>query len=208
MLIAMRTALPRVVLAGVLLLTAGCTGDSGAPVESRGSGGGTTDPSTAAAHELTRPHARLRVTLERLGAGVPSSRRPRLKRALTRPVDSWMRRGFLTTRGARPDLAATFSWWTPEAARLARRDRGVTTRAALGSDLATVVAVRRTARLFTFASAGRLAGATARVRLRLLGERREGTVVAAVVAGDLFLTPQAGHWRIFGYDLTREVVRR
>lgn len=207
MLGAMSTGLASAVAVVLLLVSVACTGDDPRKVQPRSSPQErTTAPSTAAAHRLSEPNAPLQVRLER-ASGVDRSRRPTLQRALTRPVERWMRGGFVAGPYPRRKFAAAFASWTPRAARLARGDRDITTNAALGADLVDVVADRRSARLFVFASQGRPAGATARVRLRLTGELRDGSVVSVVVAGELWLTRDGRHWRVFGYDLTREVAR-
>ena len=205
MLVAMSTGRARIAAVVMLLATVACTGEPDAeqeptPVER------TTPPSTADAQRLSQPHGPLRVRLER-AAGVDRSRRPLLQRSLCRPVDTWMRGGFLAGPYPRRKFAEAFAAWTPRATRLGRGDRDITTNAALGDDLVDVVADRRSARLFVFAPRGRPAGATARVRLRLTGELRDGRVVALVVAGELYLTREGRQWRVFGYDLSREVVR-
>jgi hypothetical protein len=86
----------------------------------------------------------------------------------------------------------------------------VLTNAEVGTGLEQVEIVERVVRVDVVAPKGRPAGATARVKVRLVlggldaaeggdadGQRTD------VVSGRLLLTPTAGGWRIFGFDLAR-----
>ncbi len=161
--------------------------------------------STAPTIKLVRPDAPLRVSIGQLGGGVRKSRSRQLERALTRPLDSWIKGGFLGGDYPRHGFSDAFTAWTPSAARLARRDSDVTTNAALGGDLVDVVADHQRAKLFVFAIDGRTGGATANVSLRLTGERADGRPLHLVVSGQLYLTRHKETWSIFGYDLHRSV---
>lgn len=214
----------RVVLLLVAALSAACasacTGDGGPAASSETtrselpatrSAAVTTAPSptsTAPAPKLDRRDARLTVSIRQLKGGVPPSERARLRRVIGRPIESWIDAGFLAGRYPRTNFGAAFDSWTPGAAALGRQHRAVTTNAALGARLVDVAAIRQDARLFIFASNGRTGGATAKVYLRLTGQRRSGDHTTYTVSGDLYLTRQENIWRIFGYDLHRAVEER
>ncbi len=84
----------------------------------------------------------------------------------------------------------------------------MTTNAAVSHKVVRVVAHRRTARLFVFSVRGRTGGASAKIAMNMTAELKSGHRTRYAVAGQLYLTRKASHWRIFGYDLHRTVVRR
>jgi hypothetical protein len=177
----------------------GCTGD-----DSADDTGPTT--STGATITLTQPSAPLKVVIAQLGGGVKKQDYPTIKQALAKPIGAWVDGGFLDPQYPAADFGAAFASWTPDARRLAQRDRDITTNAALGDKLIAVVADAQSATLYVFASHGRTGGATARVRLRFTGELSDQSLVHFVVHGELYLTRKGSQWQIFGYRLSREVV--
>lgn len=205
-----------VLLLTLAVATTSCTGDSAAPPRASVSGASRTPPattaptptSTASITRLDKRDATLEVTIRQLQGGVPSKARGRLRRAIGRPIASWVDAGFTAGPYPRSGFRSAFSTWTPQAARLGRSDRDVTTNAALGPRVSDVSLDRASARLFVFASSGVTGGATAKVHLRLQESRSNGKVRAVVVSGSLYLTRQRNRWEIFGYDLSREVQGR
>lgn len=177
------------------LALSGCnddSDDSGAPA-----------PSTGTEVTLTQPDAPFEVTVARWGGGVKPAQREQLEAALSRPLEEWVGGGFTDPEYPTQDFSNGFDAWTPGAAKLAAADRDTTTNAAMGDSAVAVVADRQQFRVFVFAEDGKPGGATARVDLRLTAERDDGSLDRVLVRGDVYLTPEDGHWRIFGYDLTR-----
>ncbi|MEJ7744950.1 MAG: hypothetical protein WKF73_21895 [Nocardioidaceae bacterium] len=152
---------------------------------------------------MSRADAKLEVSIEQLRGGVDRAQRPQLRRALSRPIASWIDGAFPNGGYPTNDFAAAFAAWTPAAAALAREHRDVTTNAALGGDLTGVILDKRSVRLFIFATDGVVGGATARVTLGIAGVRPDGSETRFSVAGELYLTREASQWQIFGYDLQR-----
>lgn len=193
-------ALIGLALAAVLLATCDGSedGDDTAPA--------TVAPTTAVtdAATLTVRAAPLAARLVRV-AGHLSDRQGRsvLKR-LTRVVRSWLDGGFVAGAYPRDDFSAAFTRFTPGAARLAGRQQRITTNAALGPDLVQLVPTRRAVGFSIFAPHRRAAGATADVRLVLLGIRADRSEVEVGVSGQLYLTREKG-WRVFGLNLQRTV---
>lgn len=188
-----------------------CTHDDGSPTPSTGSS--TSDAATTAgAPTLEKSNAKLKVEIAQLRGGVKKSRRAWLSHQIAKPIKGWMDAAYLQGGFPRSGQASydktTFTGWTDRAARLALRDRGVTTNSAISEKVVRVVADERSARLFVFAVGGLTGGATARVHLKMTTEQKSGNRKTYVVSGQLLLTRKADRWRIFGYDLHRTVVRR
>lgn len=178
---------------------AACTGgeedENGAPEPTN------TEPAT----RLTRPDAPLKVVI-RSAKQVKPADRVRVKAAIARPIAQWFDGAFVEGEYPRATYDEGLRSWTPDAARLARRDRDTTTNAALGGQVVGVVADEQLANVYVFADSGVTGGATARVRLRLTQEKDTGELVKTRVTGAVYLTRAPGGWKIFGYDLDREVV--
>lgn len=117
---------------------------------------------------------------------------------VTAVVDGWID-GALGGHYPRTDFGDGLAGFTPDAAALAVKQSTVLTNASIGADLEQVELVERVVRVDVAAPKGRPAGATARVRIRLVldGERTD------VVSGRLLLTPIGGGWQVFGFDLAR-----
>jgi hypothetical protein len=192
--------------AALLLGGAACSGDD-EPDEAAATSAAPSPPATAAAPRLTRPEATWQVSLEQIRGGVERQRRPGITKAIQKSLAQWVEGGF---RGQYPrgDFTSAFATWTPQARRMGRVDRDITTNGALGPALVQVVADRLQARLYVFASRGRTGGATAKVFLRFTAVRDTGALARITVKGDLVLTRTANRWRIFGYDLDRIVGAR
>lgn len=190
------SAVMAMTVAAVLL--AGCEGsDDGAPDSAQTTA--VTDAATLTVHAVP-----LSARLVRVAGHLPDRERSSVVERLTRGVRSWLDGGFVEGDYPRSDFSAAFSGFTPGAARQARRQQRITTNAALGRDLVQVVPTRQAVGFSVFAPQGRAAGATAAVRLVLLGIRADRSEVEVAVSGKLYLTREKG-WRVFGFDLQRDV---
>jgi hypothetical protein len=194
-------------VAALLLGGTACSGDDEPDDAAATSSTPPSPPETAVAPRLTRPEATWQVSIAQIRGGVERQRRPAIIKAIQRSLARWVDGGF---RGQYPraDFTSAFATWTPQAGRMGRVDRNITTNGALGPDLVQVVADRLKARLYVFATRGRTGGATARVHLRFTAVRDTGVLASITVKGDLVLTRTGNRWRIFGYDLDRIVGAR
>ncbi len=188
------------VVTALVLATMSCTGDDDAAPEGEPS----TSAATGSAPTLTEKDAALEVRIAHVGGGITQRQRRVLKQDVSKPVAAWVGNGVSAAVSAEGSHAKAFAGWTRDAARLARRDSDVTTSATLAADLSGLVIETSRVHLYIYARGGVTGGATARVRLRLVGERQDGSSASYIVAGRLYLTRDRGTWRIFGYDLHRE----
>jgi hypothetical protein len=179
------------------LLVGGCSGDEddAAPSE---------PPDQAGAPTLRQRPADLDVSIARLSGSLPNAATRDLTRRLGRVVGTWIGGGFLPGGYPREHFAG-YAAFTPDAARLARRDAGVTSNVRLGTSWVSVVPTLQRVRLYVFAPGHRPSGATAHVELVLVGAGTAGAVSELAVTGDLYLTRAPAGWRIFGFDLNRSV---
>lgn len=157
--------------------------------------------STAGPVRLSRADAKLEVSIQQLHGGVDRDERPQLRKAVSKPIVSWIDGAFAQVDPQTHGVGAAFAGWTPQAAALARDHRDVTTNAALGTGLTGVILDKRRVRLFVFAVDGVVGGATATVTLRAAGVQADGSENDISVAGELYLTRAGSRWQIFGYDL-------
>lgn len=127
-------------------------------------------------------------------------RRAEVVRDVTAVVDAWSTKAYGGDY-PRTDFADAFAAFTPYARALALKRTSLLSNAAAGGELETATIARRVVRVDVLAPRGRVAGATARIRivLDLSGptDRRE------VVTGRLLLSPTAKGWRVFGFDVNR-----
>lgn len=189
----MRRGAPRrargTAIAVALLLCAGaCSGgDSGDDeTEEKGSG---------------PPAVRAEVSVGEVTGRLPVRRRKTVVKQVGGVVDRWFEAAYLGDYPRR-DFSDAFPGFTPGAVRLARRDRGLMSNAAIGPDVDAVVPVREVVRVDILSARKRAAGATARFRFvfRTDGERPR----RVTVSGRLALTKAAGKgWRVFAYDVAR-----
>ncbi len=197
------------VAAAVVVVSTSCTGDSEkAPAPTPSSSATVPDvtaPTTAPTVSLIKRNAKLQVTIEQLRGGIKRRQWPVLRRVIARPIASWID-GAYAGSYPRASYATAFQGWTPDARRLAKHDRLITTNAAVGKRLVALVVDRRAVKLYVFASRGRTGGATAQVKIGLTGQRQGGALHSYAVTGRLYLLRDGGHWRIFGYDLSRREV--
>jgi len=181
---------------GVALLAtlAGCTGDGDDPgAEPSATGSETVEEVTT------------RVTIGRVTGRLPKPARAKVADQVQGVVDEWYDAALL---GSGESLAESAEQWlescpgfTEGACARARRDRDLTTLAALADRIEGVAARKRSVRLDILAVDGRPVGATARVRLVA---DTTGEVERTVrIGGRLLLTPTDGGWQVFGYDLTK-----
>lgn len=123
---------------------------------------------------------------------LPARERRAVLKSVTEVVDGWWDAAYLS------DAKDPFPGFTPGAAKLARKDAGVMTRAVVGGD-GEVVATRRRVTLDVLAARKRAVGVTAGVLLVLEtpdDERRY------VVRGTVELERDKADWKIFGYRIT------
>ena len=144
-----------------------------------------------------------------VGRGVKKKQQTAIRRQIAKPIKAWSDAAYLA--GDFPHAGYTkqdFPGWTARAAALAARDKDVTTSDFIRQKADQVIADRRDARLFVFSVGGLAGGATAKVYLGMTADLESGKQVRYAVAGQVYLTRKANHWRIFGYDLHRTVLRR
>lgn len=177
------------VLAVVLALLAGCSGGEDEPPPEPGGASSTPDVRLVTDARLGKLEGRLR-----------PARRAAVVRAVTSVVDAWSTRAYGGDY-PRTTFGGAFAAFTPDARALARRRSSPLSNAAVGGDLEAVTIARRVVRVDVLAPRGKVAGATARIRIVLdlsgTTDRRE------VVAGRLLLSPTANGWRVFGFDVSR-----
>lgn len=169
----------------------------------------TDDASTAEAQRLDKDNAQVTAHIVQVGRGVKKKQQTAIRRQIAKPIKAWSDAAYLA--GDFPHAGYTkqdFPGWTARAAALAARDKDVTTSDFIRKKADQVIADRRDARLFVFSVGGLAGGATAKVYLGMTADLESGKQVRYAVAGQVYLTRKANHWRIFGYDLHRTVLRR
>lgn len=173
----------------VALLLGGCSGGDAEPSPAPGSASSAED---------------VRVVTEsgigKVRGSLGAARRAEVVRGVTALVDAWSNQAYGGDH-PRADVGGAFAAFTPYARELAMRKTSLLSNAAVGGDLEAVTIARRVVRVDVLAPRGKVAGATARIRIVLdlsgATERRE------VVTGRLLLTPSAKGWRVFGFDISR-----
>lgn len=176
----------------------GCSGDEDEP---------SADP-TPTASETVEPVA-TDAALGKVHGALDTAAAEAVVTEVTTVVDGWIDGG-LGGAYPRSDFADGLAGFTPDARALAEARSSVLTNVDVGADLERVELVERVVRVDVVAPKGRPAGATARVRVRMVlggldaaaggdgaGERTD------VVSGRLMLTPTADGWQVFGFDLAR-----
>jgi hypothetical protein len=189
-----RTALLALALVAAV---AGCTADD------ESEPGPSPQTSASSAPTLMVEPGPLRVRLAPVRGQLAEQARDDVRATMRRVLGAWMEGGFGAQDG--PDHPQAYARYTPRAGDLARRQRAVTTNAALGPELVEVVPTRRVAEVSVLAAGGRAVGASADVLLVLVGAREDGSQTELVVRGRLRLTPTSDGWKVFGFDLTRSV---
>jgi hypothetical protein len=194
-----------VAVAGLVLsaVAGGCTEDRAAePVPS------VQPTASTAASPQVQPEPEpepLNVRIASVPGTLPGPVRADVRRRLHGAIDSWMAAGFTGGDQPRTDFSSASGSYTPGAARLAWRQRSVTTNLRLAADLASVMPTRRVAKVSVLALSGRAVGASAQVLLVAVGARADGSQQELVLRGELDLVPTGRGWKIFGFDLVRSV---
>jgi hypothetical protein len=189
------------------LLLGGCSGDDKPSTPSASSP--TDSSSTADTLRLDKANAELEAHVSQIGGGVKKVQRNHISRQIAKPISNWMDDAYLAGKFPRASYSAKdFPGWTPDATKLALKDKEVTTNAAVSKNVVRVVANRRIANLYVFAVGGLTGGATAKILLSMTAEKESGKRMRYTVSGNLYLTRKADKWQIFGYDLHRTVMHR
>jgi hypothetical protein len=119
-------------------------------------------------------------------------------------VDGWFDGGFLGVGYPADSFPRAFDTFTGRAAADARRQKRLMTNWKWRHDIDGVTTTKRKVTLDVFAPKGRPAGVTARIKLGFTTTGHKKKKVT--VTGRLFLTRNPrGHWRIFGYDVSKGV---
>ncbi len=182
----------------------GCTDDQ-APRTSPGSP--TPVPTaTEAAPELQERAAPYQVRFGKVAGQVPRRKRERVLESIARPVRRWVEAGFVGGSWPRERFREAFVPFGQGIAERARKDADLLTLQALASSLTEVVPQRRSIVVSATTVGGRVVGATARLKLRVLGLEESGSRRRVNLRGEVYLTPTRRHgWQIFGYDVARWV---
>lgn len=192
------TQVAAVLLAATLLVSA-CSGTSDEP-DAPGSTDSSTDSSAPDAAPLATTS-----TVEKVAGRLKKSARRNVRTVATKVVDGWFDAAYVGGEYPRRDFSDAYPGFTPGAKKLAHRDRALMSNQRIGTRVETVTAVRRRVRLDVLAAHRRAVAVTARFSLvfRTTG-RVEGRTE---VRGRLYLTRENGHWRVFGYDVTKGATR-
>lgn len=132
---------------------------------------------------------------------LPKARADRVVADVTSVVENWSA-GAFEGDYPRTDFTAAFTDFTQGARALAARPTSLLSNVAVGSRLSGSRVASRLVRVDVLAPQGKVAGATARIKLvvRLTAGSTETT---QVLTGRLALTPTGAGWRVFGFDVRR-----
>lgn len=166
-------------LSSCLVLLAACSGEDAEQPQGEGPTGAT------AVKEVT-----VRVSQGEVVGSLAEKPRKRAVADVGDVVEGWLRAAY-PPEGERTDVAASLGGFTTDAARQARRAKGVWA--------AGATPVRASVEVDVLAPQRRVSGATARVSVLL--EDEDGA--RQRVTGRLLLTPVKRGWRVFGFDLER-----
>lgn len=174
---------------------AGCSGDTGPDLRTKGDPDGAKD--TAPVQTV--------ITLQHLSNGMSDQKRTALKADVAAAVDPWLDDAWLGDF-PRTDYASAFAGFTRGAAADAEgRDVALMTNQALSDQIDAATATRRRVKLDVFATKGRARGATAHVTLDFTTTGK--VAESRRVTGDLYLAKDKGAWKVFGYDVDEAVTR-
>ena len=179
-------------LAALMLLLVGavaCTDDGDSSPESQDEPGSTaSDPADEAIH----------TTVEGVIGKLARDRRADLKAGVNAAVDGWFEGAFLGDF-PRADYAPAFDGFTEGAREDALGDLALLSNKEIEARIENAEAGNRRVRLEVLAPRGEPQGVTAHFVLDFFtyGELEDHRRVR----GSLYLTPQEGTWRIFGYDV-------
>lgn len=155
------------------------------------------------------PDALERDVVSRLSFGQVTGRmnketRQRLARQVGEVVDRWTRAAYLGGDYPRRGFAESWPGFTRGAKDEARRDRALMSNQDIGTRIDGVQPLRSVVALDVLAAQGTPRAVTARVQLGF--ETTGGLERTVHVKGRLFLIRTGGHWRVFGYDVTKGAV--
>lgn len=190
-----------------LLGTAACTDEPGSAPTAPAS----SVPPSAATGPSTTIEARpvpLEVEVVRVvGSRMRLPQKQFVERQVARTLSAYFDAAYLGGEYPRTDFSRAFGTFTRGAQARARADRGLLSNARNGGDIVSVRPVRKRALLDVLLPGENVAGITARIRLVLDEEHKDGSVHRITVTGRLLLTRQTGGgWKVFGYDVARSAV--
>lgn len=174
----------------VLMGFAACSGEDEKPAPKPESSA-TPAPSTVATD----------TALGKVHGALPKARADRVVADVTSLVEGWSAKAF-EGEYPRTDFGDAFTGFTAGARALAVKPTSLLSNVAVGGRLDSSRVARRVVRVDVLAPQGKVAGATARVRLvvQLSAGSMDRT---QVLTGRLLLTPTAAGWRVFGFDVRR-----
>jgi hypothetical protein len=188
------------VLAVALLVPlSGCSGgdddDKDAP---------SADTTSSSSSKPADPQVRTRSKVGAVVGRLPAAGKQRVRRDVAGLIDVWWQRAYVGDY-PRTSLGNAFVGFTGPAQAQARRDKNLLSNVAIGNRLTDVEAVSRRVVVDVLAVKRQPVAATARVTLlmQLTGKqvnRRDR------ISGRVLLTFKKGRWRVFGYDLRREMI--
>lgn len=131
---------------------------------------------------------------------IPPKYRTYVLRSLAAPVNQWLDAAYIHGPFPATRYPNAFASFTPRAAKQAGHAREMTL-GKLGKRITGVVVKKRKITIDVVTARLKPIGATARFRLWLVTEGGRKSGVA--VRGSVYLMPDRGGWRIFGYDVKR-----
>jgi hypothetical protein len=176
----------------------GCSGDA----DDKPSGD---DPTSSSSSKPSEPQVR---TASKVGAVVgrlPATGKQKARRDITDLIDVWWQRAYVGDF-PRTKVGDAFVGFTAAAQRQARSDKNLLSNVAIGQRLTGVEAVNSRVVVDLLAVSRQPVAATARVSL-LMQLTGKGLDRRDRISGRVLLTKKKGHWRVFGYDLRREMIK-
>ena len=163
--------------------------------EAEDSPGSQDQPGSTASDPVEEP---IHTTVDGVIGKLAKDRRADLKAGVNAAVDGWFEGAFLGDF-PRADYAPAFDGFTEGARKDALGDLGLLSNKAIEARIEKAEAGNRRVRLEVLAPRGEPQGVTAHFVLDYFtyGELEDHRRVR----GSLYLTPQEGEWRIFGYDV-------
>ena len=186
---ARRSATRWAALTVLLVGAVGCTGDDDDTPENQ-------DPGSSASDSAEEEP--IHTTVEGISGRLDQARRDDVKTGVSAAVDAWFEGAFLGDF-PRGDYAPAFDRFTEGAREDAMRDLELLSNKEIEDSIESAEAGNRRVRLEVLAPKGEPQGVTAHFVLDYFtkGELEDHRRVR----GSLYLTPQEGEWRIFGYDV-------
>ena len=186
---ARRSATRWAALSVLLIGAVGCTGDDDDTPASQ-------DPGSSASDSAEEEP--IHTTVEGVSGRLDRARRGDVKAGVNEAVDAWFEGAFLGDF-PRADYAAAFAGFTEGARKDAMEHLDLLSNREIEDRIDSAEAGNRRVRLEVLAPKGEPQGVTAHFVLDYFtkGELEDHRRVR----GSLYLTPQEGEWRIFGYDV-------